>query len=988
MSSLRPVANLPRRIAAVGTAALLVSAGLAAGGPAASAASKSTSPASQRAQKAVTAGRYLVTLADEPAATYEGDVKGYARTRPDAGKKLDPTRSSVINWRAHLTSVHDGLVSKVGATKLADYTVATNGFAADLTAAQARTLSATAGVVGLEKDVLKTLDTTYSPDFLGLTASGGLWQQLGGNTIAGTGVIVGVIDSGIWPDSPAFAGAELKRDRAGQPVEATGLRGRWFGACVQGEQFNSQNCNDKLIGARYYVAGFGKQNIAKGEYLSPRDGQGHGSHTASTAAGNRVAGVQIDGTPMGTASGMAPGADVAAYKVCWEAKAGASAGCFNSDSVSAIDDAVADGVDVLNYSVGGSSESSPLDVVEQAFRRAANVGIFVANSAGNSGPGTSTLDHPSPWLTTVAASTFRLAEHVVELGDGQRFLGASTTGLLPAQTPFISSAAGKLAAADLTEAKRCFPGTLDPAKVSGKVVQCDRGVIARIDKSYEVKRAGGVAMVMTNTSPNSLNGDFHPVPTVHVPVSARTPILTYLATANPTAAIVAVNAGESTTAVPEVADFSSRGPSTTTGGDILKPDLAAPGVDVLAAVAPPFNHGRTYDFLSGTSMSSPHVAGLGALLKAAHPRWSPAAVKSALMTTARDHVSTRDPFAQGAGFVVPNKAVDPGLVFDAAADDYRGYLKSLGVQFAPRFDYILPIDGSDLNQASIAIGALAGRQTVTRKVTNVGSARETYTASSAVPGLTVSVSPSSFTLDPGQVQALAITITEDTAALGSYAKGTLSLTSTGHTVRVPVAVRPVAVAAPEEISGTGTSGSTTFDVTPGSTGTLDTSVSGLVGAPAQSGVVANGPFAPGPATAATKVYTLTVPAGTSLARFDVDAAGATDDLDLYVYQGSTLVGLSASAAGDEQVTLTDPAAGTYTAYVNGYDTANGGNYAYTNWAVGSAPLGNLTVTDNVPATLATPVTLTATWSGLTAGLRYLGFVGYAGSTVRTVVSIG
>jgi subtilisin family serine protease len=969
---------------------------LLAGGLALSVPSAGAAPAKTATAKAATshpqgAGRYIVSFADEPAASYEGNVAGYPRTSPDAGKKLDPTRTEVISWRAHLTSIHDAALQAAGATKYADYTVATNGVAVDVTAAQAKALARTAGVVSLEKDALRTPDTTYSPDFLGLTGTTGLWSKFGatGTTTAGKGVIVGVIDTGIWPESPSFAGSELKRDAAGLPVPASGLRGQWFGPCVQGEQFNSQNCNDKLIGARYYVAGFGKHNIAKTEYLSPRDGNGHGSHTSSTAAGNRVAGVSIDGTPEGTASGMAPGARLAMYKVCWEAKPGASTGCTNSDSIAAIDDAVADGVDVLNYSIGGTSESSPLDSVEQAFRRASNAGVFVANSAGNSGPGASTLDHPSPWLTTVAASTFRLAEHVIQLGDGQRFVGASTTALLPTQTSLVSAAAVKLATATAHDAALCFAGTLDPAKAAGKFVQCDRGVIARIDKSFEVKRAGGVAMVLTNTSRNSLNGDFHAVPTVHVTNTARTAILTYLATANPTAAIVAVNAGESTTQVPEVADFSSRGPSTTTGGDILKPDLAAPGVDVLAAVAPPFNHGRSYDFLSGTSMASPHIAGLGALIKALHPTWSPAAVKSALMTTARDHATSADPFAQGAGFVRPALAADPGLVFDASATDFRKYMVGLGVQFAPPNNTLTGISGTDLNEASLAIGSLAGSQRVTRTVTNVGTSSETYGVSSAVTGVNVTASPSSFTLAPGGKQAVVFTLSRSSAPLGDWAKGSITFASSAHSVRIPVAVRPVAIKAPAQITGAVPAGTTTFKVTPGFTGTLDTSVSGLVGATPVSSSVVNGPFAPPTVDAATKAFTLTVAAGTPLARFDVDAANNADDLDLYVYKDGALVDLSASAAGDEQVTLTDPAAGTYTAYVNGFDTAAGGGvFQYTAWAVPSPAVGNLTVSDNVPVTSGTETTLTASWSGLTAGQRYLGFIGYATSPERTVVAIG
>lgn len=937
--------------------------------------------------EALTAGRYIVTFTDEPAATYEGTIPGFPRTRPEPGQKVNPTRAEVVRYRARLAGQHDSALAKVGASKLYDYSVATDGVLTELTASQASALAGTAGVLRLEKDALRTLDTTYSPEFLGLSKPGGLWSQLGGNTTAGKGVIVGVIDSGIWPESASFAGSELKRDQAGQPVEATGLRGKWFGACVQGEQFSSQDCNDKLIGARYYVDGFGKQNISKQDYLSPRDGGGHGTHTSSTAAGNRVPNVVVDGQPMGTASGMAPGADVAMYKVCWQAKPGASAGCFNGDSIAAIDDAVADGVDVLNYSVGGSSESSPLDSVEQAYRRAANAGIFVANSAGNSGPGASTLDHPSPWLTTVAASTFRISEQAVALGNGASYVGASITPGLAKQTPLVTSLAMKLPTASDHDAALCFTGTLDPAKAVGKVVQCDRGGNARVDKSFEVKRAGGVGMILTNVGSGSLNSDLHAVPTVHVDGTARTAILAYIAAAGPSAT-AAIVPGHSAVQVPEVAAFSSRGPSTTTGGNILKPDIAAPGVDVLASVAPPSNNGRSFDFYSGTSMSSPHIAGIGALVKAAHPTWSPAAVKSALMTTARDHATSADPFAQGAGFVVPNKAVDPGLVFDAGANDWRSYMVGLGVHFSAPFNTLPAISGSDLNQASIAIGTLAGRQSVTRTVTNVGSATETYAVSSSVPGIDITLADSSsFSIDPGKSKALPLTVTRSGAAVGTWAKGSLTLTSASHTVRIPVAVKPVAISAPAELSGAGTSGTRTFTVTPGFTGTIDTAQTGLVGAVPTPGTVVSGAFTPAP-SASTKAFPLTVAAGTAMARFDVDAANNVDDLDLFVYKDGKLVAQSASASGDERVTLTDPAPGTYIAYVNGYDTGGGGAFAFTNWAVPAKDDGNLTVTDGVPAVLGKPVDLTAAWSGLLAGQRYLGFISYTGAKDRTIVSIG
>ena len=551
-----------------------------------SAANAASNPASSSTQlkpinATYTNGRYIVTFKDEPAASYDGTVKGFPATRPARGQKLKMTTSAVKSWTGRLTATHDAALKSVGAKKLYDFTAVTNGVAVNLTGAQANGLAKRSDVLHLEKDALSKPDTTLSPHFLGLDAKGGLWSQLGGPKKAGKGVVVGVLDTGIWPESAAFAGG------TGIPVPPT-----FNGVCQGGESFPAGTCNDKLVGARYYVAGFGAANVADDNYLSPRDGEGHGSHTSSTAAGNNGTTVKIDGKLIGTGSGMAPGAKIAMYKVCWTAKPGVAAdGCFNSDSVAAINDAVLDGVDVINYSIGSTTESTIFDSVEQAFRGASNAGVFVSASAGNSGPGESTLDHPSPWLTTVAAATFRRAFQAVQLGNGARYVGASTTPSLPAAHPLVTSVSVKLASASAADAARCFAGSLDPALAAGKVIQCDRGVNARLDKGFEVQRAGGVGMVLTNVSPNSLNGDFHPVPAVHLTDVDGAAVKAYIASAGAaaTAKIVPLTAAELAAApqVPEITDFSSRGPSTTTGGDILKPDIAAPGNDVVAAVAPP-----------------------------------------------------------------------------------------------------------------------------------------------------------------------------------------------------------------------------------------------------------------------------------------------------------------------------------------------------------------------------------------------------------------
>jgi hypothetical protein len=279
----------------------------------------------------------------------------------------------------------------------------------------------------------------------------------------------------------------------------------------------------------------------------------------------------------------------------------------------------------------------------------------------------------------------------------------------------------------------------------------------------------------------------------------------------------------------------------------------------------------------------------------------------------------------------------------------------------------------------------------------VSNAAETYSVSPSVPGIAVSGDTGSFTLAPGASKTLSLTFTRTTATLGARARGSLTLAGGTHTVRIPVAIRPVAIAAPTEVTGSIAQGSTSYSVTPGFSGPLTAAVTGLVGATPTAGTVTSGAYVDGVTSAATKSYALEVPAGTTLARFDLDATSDLDDLDLYVYRkgtGGTLepVDLSASAAADERVTLRNPAAGSYLAFVNGYDAGHGGAFTHTAWALGSAAAGNLAVTPSpTVATIAVPQSLTATWTGLATGQRYVGWIGYTGPDGQaddiTVVSI-
>jgi subtilisin family serine protease len=949
---------------------------------------------------------YIVQMADAPVVAYTGGISGLKATKPMRGKKIDPLSNDVVRYAGYLTAKHDAALQQIGgARKAYSYNYSFNGFAAELSEAQAAALKAMPGVVNVSKDEARALDTSSTPAFLGLSDTDGLWDQLGGVGSAGENVIIGIVDGGIWPESLSFS------DRTGSNGNAT-KDGKlsysqipgWHGKCTPGEAFNASDCNQKLIGARYYNAGWGGNaeidSLFPFEFNSPRDWAGHGTHTASTAGGNN--GVPATGAAsiFGSISGMAPRARIAAYKVCW-ADQPTGGGCFNSDSVAAIDQAVADGVDVINFSISGSLTNF-LDPVEVAFLFAADAGVFVAASAGNSGPTTSTVAHPGPWLTTVAAGTHnRNGNGSVTLGNGVTYFGASVATAVGPKSLIDSTAAG-LPGADPTAVALCFAavdngGTavLDPALVAGKIVVCDRGVTARVNKSLAVQQAGGAGMILLNTSPNSLNADFHFVPTVHLQNTDRAAVKAYAAGAGPTATINPATIVYDAPA-PFTAAFSSRGPLLAAGGDLLKPDLIAPGQDILASVAPPNNAGRDFDMYSGTSMSSPHVAGLAALLKDLHPDWSPMMIKSALMTSAGDVLDGGIPapntnpvliFRQGAGHVMPNSAADPGLVFDHGFRDWLAFLCGTTNGVSPATCAALQslghsFDPSNLNVASIAIGDMAGTQTVARKVTNVGSSSATYNASvTGMTGFTVVVSPASLTLATGETKSFTVAITRTTATLNAYTGGQLTWSDGTHIVRIPLVVRPVALAAPAQVSGSG--GPINYNVTFGYTGAFTATARGLIPATTTSGNVADDPTngACSLTSPNAQLIPVTVPAGTTYARFSLFDAdvNAGSDIDLCVFNSaSTLVGLSGSGTSAEEVNLLNPAAGSYTAVVQGWGVVGSSPFKLHTWLLGTAAAGNMTVTAPASATLGATAVIGLAFNSLAPATKYLGSVAYGG----------
>ncbi|WP_438354557.1 S8 family serine peptidase [Microbacterium sp. CJ88] len=960
-------------------------------------------------------GNYIVLLDEKPVATYDGGQPGLAPTKPDEGQKLDAQAPEVKQYQRFLAQRQDAVARETGVQPQATYQTTLNGFSAKMSPEEAAKVAASKGVLGVYPDEIRHPDAVPSTQFLGLEGDSGVWNRLGGTDGAGKGVVVGVVDTGIAPENRSFAGNPLgtapgtEPYLAGNDVVFTKGDGTDFrSARVSGDQWSADAYSTKLVGAKYFSSGAAATGFDfQYDILSPRDGAGHGSHTASTAAGNSGVPASVGGVDFGTISGVAPAAKVAAYKACYEGPDPADNTddiCALSDLLDAIDAAVADGVDVINYSIGGGSASSVLAPDDVSFLNAAAAGVFVAVSAGNSGPGASTADHASPWYTTVAASTIPTYEGTVRLPNGFEAVGDTVT------VPFGQSItgpvvyAGDIAApgASSANAALCLPSSIDPAKAATKIVVCDRGTNARAEKSEVVKAAGGIGMILVNVTPNSLDNDFHAVPTIHIDSTHRTDLLAYVrTTADATATLVSGNKTNTVTPTPVVAGFSSRGPMLAGGSDVLKPDISAPGVAILAATNNPAGQTPTYGFLSGTSMSSPHIAGLAALYLGERPKASPAEIKSAMMTTAYDTVNgdgspNTDPFAQGAGHVDPTKYLDTGLLYLNGPSDWAAYIQGQGLADLQ----VEPIDASQLNLASIAIGTLSKPETITRTVT--ATRPGIYTVDASIPGVDVVVSPTTLTFDEaGQAKPFEVTFTNRSAAVEQWATGFLTWTGEdGSRVRSPLAVQPVTADAPASVSGTGITGSTDVTIDAGITGELPLNLSGL--APVE---LLTDPTHPVPGHSGDQssgdadknvTWTLQVPEGATLAQFTLDSSDDTgSDLDLFVYRIVSPTDpryyerwSSATGSADEQVSLANPTPGYYMVVANVYATTRPMTWDLTSAVVTPGGVGSLTATPNpLPVTQGQPATYTLSWTGLQAATKYRGVVGYGDSAVRTVLTV-
>ncbi|XP_030523163.1 subtilisin-like protease SBT1.6 [Rhodamnia argentea] len=705
------------------------------------------------------------------------------------------------------------------------YDTVFHGFSATLTQPQASALLRHPSVLAAFEDRRRHLHTTRSPQFLGLRNQRGLWSD----SDYGSDMVIGVFDTGISPERRSFS------DRNLGPVPK-----RWKGVCEAGVRFSSRNCNRKIVGARFFSKGNEASGRSAGpaiginetvEFRSPRDADGHGTHTASTAAGRYTFQASMAGYAFGIAKGVAPKARIASYKVCWK-----DSGCFDSDILAAFDAAVKDGVDVISISIGGGDGvSSPyyLDPIAIGSYGAVANGVFVSSSAGNDGPNGMSVTNLAPWLTTVGAGTIdRNFPADVTLGNGVRLSGVSLysgPSLEGKMYPLVYPGKSGVLSVSL-----CMENSLDPNLVKGKIVICDRGSSARVSKGLVVQKAGGVGMILANGMSNGegLVGDAHVIPTAALGANEGDAVKSYiLSTANPTATIDFRGTQIGIKPAPVVASFSGRGPNGL-NPEILKPDLIAPGVNILAAwtdaVGPTglaSDKRRTeFNILSGTSMACPHVSGAAALLKSAHPDWSPAMIRSAMMTTAnlidnRNQLISDEstgkpasPYDFGAGHLDLDLAMDPGLVYDITNDDYVSFL--CGISYSNKVIQVITRSPANcpakkkplpenLNYPSISAlfsTSSAGVQSKTfiRTATNVGQPNAVYQVKveSAPKGVTISVKPAKLVFTEAVKKwSYTVTVTADTRNLelgdSGAAFGSLSWSDGKHVVRSPIVVTEI-----------------------------------------------------------------------------------------------------------------------------------------------------------------------------------------------------
>lgn len=622
------------------------------------------------------------------------------------------------------------------------YDVILNGVSTKLTPAEAEVMATVPGVRKVLRNTIETIDTDSGPSWIGAPT---LWDGSAVPDEMGTkgeGVLVGILDTGINFDHPSFSATPA--DGYTYPAPA-----KFLGVCdpTNVEQYDpayATACNNKLIGAYSYTR--------DSEPITPEDEEGHGSHTASTTAGNTVA-MDFYGFPL-TISGVAPHAQIIAYDVCYPNEANGA--CEGDDSVAAVQQAILDGVDVINYSISGGNNPYS-DAVELAFLEATNTGMVVSTSAGNSGPTAATVAHRSPWLLSTAASTHdRKFTSIVNFSNPTYTNIVTLSGQIPFTTA-VTDAPVKWSNDDNGNLLGCNAFTA--GYFTGSIALIQRGTCTFSTKILNAQAAGAMGVLLYTDSRDpgamSVSGTSIPAVMLDIPGATGTAIGNWVHGAtSPTVSITAFGIYHNNAFGDITASFSSRGPNTTF--DVLKPDVAAPGVEILAAVSDSTitpSATAEYNLMQGTSMASPHDAGSAALLKALHPTWTPSMIKSALMLTAndvmlkQDKVTPADPFDIGAGRVALQYAGLTGLVMN---ETYARYVAA---------DPAAGGDVKTLNIPSVYNSQCVGQCSWTRTFTSVADLPATYTVSAPA---WITVNPATFTINPGASQT--ITITADVSA--------------------------------------------------------------------------------------------------------------------------------------------------------------------------------------------------------------------------------
>lgn len=693
---------------------------------------------------------------------------------------------SVLQSHINLLSTLKGSDLDAEESLVYSYNRSFNAFAAKLDEDEANELSSMDGVLSVFPNRHHKLHTTKSWDFIGLP------QTARRNVKRESNIIVGLLDTGITPQSESFA------DNGLGPPPA-----KWKGTC--GHFANFSGCNKKLIGARYFKL---DGNSDPNDILSPIDVDGHGTHTSSTLAGNLVPNANLYGLATGTARGAVPSARVAMYKVCW-----VSSGCSDMDILAAFDAAIHDGVDVISISIGGVSGDYVKDSIAIASFHAMKNGIITVASAGNDGPRAGTVSNNAPWMFTVAASSIdRQFRSKVVLGSGKTVSGIGVSLFDPKQKPYpLVSGDGVAKNSESTDnARFCFQESMDPRKVKGKLVLCKLGMWGA---DSVVKGFGGVGAIIE--SEQFLDAaQIYMAPATMVNTTVGETVSEYINSSRSPSAMI-YKSQEVQIKAPFVASFSSRGPNPRSE-HLLKPDIAAPGIDILASYTPLKSltglkgdtmHSK-FTLMSGTSMACPHVAGVAAYVKSFRPNWSPAAIKSAIMITATpmsSRMNKEAEFAYGAGEVNPTKALSPGLVYDMDEMSYIQFLchegypgSSIAVLAGSKFincSALLPGVGSDaINYPTMQLTLKSDQQLTVgvfrRIVTNVGPSQSIYNATIRAPqGVEITVKPMSLSFSRAlEKRSFMVVVKAKTIKGMEMRSGSLIWRSSRHIVRSPIVV--------------------------------------------------------------------------------------------------------------------------------------------------------------------------------------------------------